>query len=212
MARNALDGVAVLVLGKALRSEGHSLVELHVVAYDTRGTHHDTRSVVDGEVMAYLGPGMNVDAGFRVSHLCNYTRYKRYAHQMQFVGDAVVGKSLDDGIARDDLAGVHRGGVAVVCSLHVGGQCASYLRQFLYQSCSNVLGPLAAMCAGVRTYLASEAQSRHNLVGKHLEQLLDICTDMEFYGMCIYGRLAEVARKDDGSRQFYDFPEHLARW
>ena len=64
VARYALDGVSVLVEWKTLRSEGHSLIELHVIAYDAGGPDDDTCAMVDGEVVPDLGSRVDVDARF----------------------------------------------------------------------------------------------------------------------------------------------------
>ena len=128
MSWNALDGVAVVVERETLGSERNTLIQFHVVADDACGAYHHTRSVVNGEVVADGGGWMNVDARLRVGHLCDYSRNEWHSQFHQFVCYAVVGESLDYGIARYYLAKTLCRRVTVISSLHVGGENLAYLR------------------------------------------------------------------------------------
>ena len=104
VARDALDGISVVVEGEALCAECDALVELHVVADDARCSDDDACAVVDGEVVPYLGSGMDVDARLAVRHFGDDAGNEGHAQQQQLVGDAVAGEGLDDWIAADDFA------------------------------------------------------------------------------------------------------------
>ena len=67
VAGDALDGVALLIQGEGEGSEGDSLIELDTVADNTGGTDDYARAVVDGEMGAYLGGWVDVDACLGVS-------------------------------------------------------------------------------------------------------------------------------------------------
>jgi hypothetical protein len=62
MAGDTLDGVTRLVEREAAGTQRHALVDLHVAPDDTSLADDDTRAVVDGEIFADGGTGVNVDA------------------------------------------------------------------------------------------------------------------------------------------------------
>ena len=64
MARNALYRVAVAVERETLGTKRDTLLNLHIVAYDTCSANHHTCTMVDCEVFAYRGLRMYVDTGF----------------------------------------------------------------------------------------------------------------------------------------------------
>ena len=77
----AFDGVAVVVERETLCPKCYSLIQFHVVTYDTCGSYHHTGAVVYREVVADTCSGMYVDAGFRVCHFRYYPWYQRHAEQ-----------------------------------------------------------------------------------------------------------------------------------
>ena len=79
VSRNAFDGVSVVVEREAFGSERDSLIELYVVADDASCPYHDARAVVDSEVVADSGGGMDVDAGLGMRHFRDDTRNQRHA-------------------------------------------------------------------------------------------------------------------------------------
>lgn len=201
MAGNALDGVAVVVERETLGSQGDSLVELHVVADDAGGPDDYARAVVDGEMVADGSRRMDVDASLGMGHLGNDSWNQGHAELYQFVGYAVVGEGLDDGIARDDLAEVLSGGVAVVGCLHVGSQDATDLGEP-----RNKLGGYDGRCAVAFrevvadvTLATAEAESGHDLVGEQLAEPLHVDTYMILDGLGIDGGFPEIAGKKDGT-------------
>ena len=112
--------VAVLIIFEALGTKGHTLIECHVVADDTRLTNDHTRAVVDGEILSDGGTRMDVDTSLRVRQLCDDTGDDRYLQLMQFMGDAVVRHRIHHGIAEDHLSVVRGGRVVVEHRLHIG--------------------------------------------------------------------------------------------
>ena len=103
MARDALDGVAIVVEVETLGSECHTLINLHIVADDGRCADNHARAMVDGKIVANLSPGMYVDAGFGVCHLANHTRNHGHSKAEQRVGNAVVADGLDGRITSSQL-------------------------------------------------------------------------------------------------------------
>ena len=78
-----VEHITLLVVLEALGTERHTLIERHVVADDARLADDDTRAVVDGEVLAYLRPGVDVDAGLRVGLLGDDAGDDRHLHLVQ---------------------------------------------------------------------------------------------------------------------------------
>lgn len=126
---DAFDGVSVVVEGETFCTECDALVEFYVIADDACGSDDYACSVVDGEVVSYLGAGMYVDACFAVCHFADDAWDEGHAKEQEFVGDAVAADGFDDRIATDDFAVRLGCGVAVVCCFDVGGEDASQFRQ-----------------------------------------------------------------------------------
>ena len=69
-----IQHVAVSIILEALGTQCDTLIQRDVVANDTRLTNHDTRAVVDGEVLADGGTRMDIDTRLGVGLLGNDTR------------------------------------------------------------------------------------------------------------------------------------------
>ena len=82
MARDAFNGMPVVVKGKTPCAEGYTLIQFHVISYDACRSYHDACSVVNGEVMTNLCSGVNVNARLAMGHFCQHTRDEWYS---QFV-------------------------------------------------------------------------------------------------------------------------------
>ncbi len=132
VARYALDGVAMFVEWEAPCTERHALIQLHVVADDARGPDDDARSVVDGEVVAYLRLRVYVDARLAVRHFRDDARNEWHTLKVEFVGDAVVRYGFNDRVATDYLAPTRSRGVAVIGSLHIRCQRAAQFGHHIY--------------------------------------------------------------------------------
>ena len=119
VAGNPLYGVAILIEREALGTQRHTLIQFHIVAYDTRRTNYHTSAVVYREMMTDIGRRVNVDASLRVSHLGDDTGYELYAHSQQLVCHTVIDQSLDTGITTYNLIVRLRSRIPIICSLHV---------------------------------------------------------------------------------------------
>ena len=115
-----VEHVAVFIVAEALGTEGDTLIEGDVVANDGGLANDDASAVVDGEILAYLGARMDVDAGARVGLLGDDAGYDGHLHLMEQMGQTVVGHGVHDGIAVDDLALVGGGRVAEEHCLDIG--------------------------------------------------------------------------------------------
>ncbi len=60
--------------------------------------------MVDGEMMADSGSGMNVNSGFGMSHFGDDTGDKRYIQDIQFMCDTVVCDGTDNRVTADNFA------------------------------------------------------------------------------------------------------------
>ena len=129
MAGNTLDGLAVFVQREALGTEGHTLVQLHVVADDAGLADYHTRTVVDGKITTYFRSWMDIDSRFTVRHLGDDAGNEGNTQLEQLVCDAVVADGADGRIAADDFAERLCGGVTVVGGFHICGECTSHCRQ-----------------------------------------------------------------------------------
>ena len=213
MAGDALDGVAVLVQREALGAEGDALVELDVAPDDAGLADDHARAVVDGEMAAYLRAGVYVDARLAMGHFGDDAGNEGHAQHQQFVGDAVVADGADARIAADDLAKRMGSGVAVVGGLHVGGQQGAQAGQDADEVGSFPCGILAQGigAAGSVAVVVRQAEGGQYLSAQLLEQLFDVDADVVGQGAAVHRGISEVARKDNGTRQFDNAPQVAAR-
>ena len=91
-----------------------------MIANDASLTDNYTRTVVDGEVLPYLGTRMDVDTRIGMCLLSDDTRYNRDTHLMKYMSEAIVNHGMNDWIGKDDLT--MRGGCRIIVedSLDVG--------------------------------------------------------------------------------------------
>ena|SRR5690606_23874201 len=74
-----------------------------MTSYVCRLADHNPRTVVDTEVLADRGAGVNVDPGFAVRMLGNDPRYVGYTQLEQLIGNPVRRNSIESRIRPDDL-------------------------------------------------------------------------------------------------------------
>ena len=121
-----LDGGMALLAPEALSAPGgqgtqsDTLIDLHMVADDGGLTHNDAGAMVDEEVFADGGAGMDVDTGDGMGVLRHDPRQHRNAQIVQNVGQPVNGDGEQTRIAENDL--IHAVGcrVAGIKGLHIG--------------------------------------------------------------------------------------------
>ncbi len=115
------DGDVVLEGGMALpgleasAAEGHALEQRHAVADLGRLADHDARAVVDEEVRADSGGGVDLDPGEGAAGVGENARRERHLGVPERVRDAVGQQGLHAGPAGEDLQGADAlgGGVAL---------------------------------------------------------------------------------------------------
>ena len=64
-----VDRPSIIIDLEILRTQSDSLVNRHMVAYDTSLTDDDTRTMVDGEIFSDLCSRVDIDAGSRMRPL-----------------------------------------------------------------------------------------------------------------------------------------------
>ena len=74
--------ISVVIEGETLGAERYALIKFYVIAYNTRGTDYDTRTVVNREMRTNLRSGMNVYARFTMRHFGDNARYQRHVQLM----------------------------------------------------------------------------------------------------------------------------------
>ena len=96
-------------------AERHPLVERHSVADLGRLADHHAGAVVDEELVADPGRGMDLHPGYRPAGVRDRHRHPRHPGVVERVREAVREDRLDAGPVHEDLgrANAARGGVAV---------------------------------------------------------------------------------------------------
>ena len=87
---------------------------------DDRGlADDDAGAVVDEEILADGGPGVDIDARLAVGVLGHDSRQQGHPHGIEHMGQAINRNGENAGVAIDDLIGAVGGGVSVVEGLHI---------------------------------------------------------------------------------------------
>ena len=109
--------------------QGHPLIQLHVPADDGGLAHHDAGAVVDEEVGADGGPGVDVDTGAAVGIFGHDPGDHGHPLAVQQVGDAVNEDGEQPRIGEDDLLPGGGGGVGLKGGVQVLQQQLLHLGQ-----------------------------------------------------------------------------------
>ena len=96
------------------------MVDFDVAAEAGGFADDDPGAVVDEEVRANLGTGVDIGAGALVGVLGKHAREKRNAEAIELVGDALQRDREDARVGEDDFLDAARGGVAPIGGLHIG--------------------------------------------------------------------------------------------
>lgn len=206
MAVDTLDGVALRIEGEALGTKGDALVELHVIAEDTRCSDDDTRAVVDGEVATDGGGGVYVDTRLAMGHLGDDTGDEGYAQQVQLVGHAVAHDGAYGGVAADDLAVAGGGRVALVGGHHIGGKHAAQVGQATDKLDGYTLGFAMGTPA-----LLGKAETCLYLLHKFVIEALDVDSRVVGEGVAADAGVAEIAREEDCTAECHNLAQHTKR-
>lgn len=206
VAVDALDGVALLVKGEALGTEGDALVELHVVAEDAGGTDYHACAVVDGEVAADGGGGMYVDTSLAVGHLGDDAGDEGYAQQVQLVGHAVVADGAYGGVAADDLAIARGGRVALIGGHDIGGKQLTQVGEAADELARSLLGLASDTLA-----LPSKAKAGLYLLYELMIEALHIHACVVGKGVAADAGVTEVTGEEDGTAEADNLGQHVER-
>ena len=207
-----IQHIPLLVVLKALRAQGHALVQRHVVADDRRLSDHHTRAVVDGEVLANLCPRVDVDTRLRVRQFGDDPRYHGHLQLVQLMGHAVVRHRIHHGVAEDHLAVVRRRRVVVEHRLHVGVEQPLDLGQRVEEFHGQVFRLVIHLC--LRAHLLAvlaELQSVGYLLRQQCQQFLHVYADVVRAYRLVGLAFLEVVREDDALHERHDLLHHLHR-
>ena len=176
--------LALSVGREAEGAEGHALVELHVLADVARLADDDAGAVIDEEIAADRGAGVNVDAGAAMSPLAHHAGNERDADLVQQVSEAIDGDRFETGVAKNDFRRRFAGGVAVVGGLNVGGEDFAQLWKLIEElqrlrlaEGFEILGGVAvARGAGVVPQRAADL--RRQAIVETIDQVADVVADV----------------------------------
>ena len=86
---------AVLLTGT---SQGHALIQGHIIADDRRLTDDDTVTMIDEKSLANLCTGMDLDAGPSHTSLGDIPRPEIMSAQVQLMRQTLIDQDLETGI------------------------------------------------------------------------------------------------------------------
>src|SRR6184192_1160598 len=109
----------MLVHGKALGSQGYSLIKPHVLANDSGFSNDDTCPVINEKTAADLRSRMNFDTRRRMGDFRDHAGDQRSTQAVQFVREAVMGDGSNTGIADQYLVYASRRRIPLVCCLNI---------------------------------------------------------------------------------------------
>lgn len=113
----AAEGLAT---GEGAGDEADALVHFDAATDGGGFTDDGTGAMIDEEVGADGGTGVEVHTGAAVGPFRHDTGDEWDFAQVEFVGEALDGDGFDEGVGDDDFFGAERGGVAVVGGFDVG--------------------------------------------------------------------------------------------
>lgn len=109
-----------LAAGQGTGHQADALVHFHMAAKVGGFANDGSGAVVDEEVGADGGAGVQVHASAAVGPLGHDAGDEGDVAQVEFVGGALEGDGFDEGVGHDDLLAAERGGIAVVGGFDVG--------------------------------------------------------------------------------------------
>ena len=115
-----IDRPAIVIHLKVFRSKRDALIEGDMVANDASLPDDNTRTMVDGEILAYARSRVNVYSCGRMSLLCKDAWQYWYTHDVQLVGHPVVEHGLHHGVTENHLREVLHCRVVVEDGPYVG--------------------------------------------------------------------------------------------
>src|SRR5437763_9604198 len=116
----ALFDFAVLVFLKTARAERDGVIQLYARTDFAGLTDDDAGAVIDKEMRADPGAGMNIDAGAAVGPLGHDPRDERQILEVKNVGHALDGDRFERRISQNNFFVTFRRRVAFVSGVDVG--------------------------------------------------------------------------------------------
>ncbi len=215
----AADQIPLRVSGETECAERDTLIELHMLANVAGLTDHHTCPVVDEEVLADLGTGMNVDARFFMRPFGHHAGDERNAQHTEFVSQSIDGHGVQAGIAEDHFIDTLAGRIAVISRLHVGGQHTAQIGNPLEKRDGNRLPfgfvIVAARRAGVQATDAGLVLERPaDLHGQLIVQAVDQVSGVIGHIAAVQPHSAPIPGIEDFLQVFQDFDHRfvLRQW
>ena len=206
-----LDGGVAALAPQALtapggqRAQGHTLVNLYIVADNGGFTDNDACTVVNEEVLADSCAGVDVDTGDAVRMLGHNSRQHRYIQKIQFVSQTVDSDGIQTGVGENDLCHTGGGGVAVIGRLQIGLHHSPNLGDSPEEFQTNLLRVslsgffiLAVVCKH-QSHLA--VQVEHHILNEHGEVVLCVVAAVVF--------ILKVAGEYNSAELFNDVDDHI---
>lgn len=119
---NVPEILSAFILGETERAEGDTLIDFDVIPHDAGLADDDPGTMVDEQVAAKCGLGMDVDAVKAVRPLGNHPGQEVGAGIPNFVGQTVDHQGMEARITDHDLIGALASRISVDGSLDIGSQ------------------------------------------------------------------------------------------
>ena len=100
-------------------AQRHALIDFDMVADDARLAHYDACTMVDEEILANGGAGVDVDTRTRMGVLSHDTRDHRHVADIKLMGDPIDEYGKKAGIGQHNLLPVVRRGIALKKRLQI---------------------------------------------------------------------------------------------
>ncbi len=184
------------LLGQRLSAKGDALIDAYIIAYAGGFADDHSGAVIDEEVFANGGPGMDVDAGAAVGPLRHDPGNQGNLGLVKLVGQPIGGDGLDARIAQDDFVETLGRGVAGKGSSNVAFELAANPGDGPEDLDGGLLGPSQAEVCGAIGFVALVAEALLDLLGEVLEDLVKKRADHMVEATATKGVAAHEAGKE----------------
>lgn len=211
VAGDAFNEDAFFVFGEAFCTEGNALIEADVVSDDAGFTDDGTGTVVDKEVLADGGTGVNIDTCDGVGHFCNDSGNQFYAKVLELVSNAIIGHSGNAWVAENGFTGTDGSGVAFEGGHNVSHEQATKFWEGIDEASTDVLGFLFT---GITVHVIERTEktvSSVDLLGKKSVNFVQVGADVIAHGSGFDFGVAEIAGKEDSAESADNLGQGLDR-
>ncbi len=143
MALDSFDNVTFFIFFETAGPEGHAMVELDAITDDARLADHHTGAVVDKEMFADGGTGVDVDSGLAVSPFGHDPWDQGQVGSVEEVGGTENGYRFNGRVAENNFLVTASRRVTLIGGAHVGGENASNFRELTEKGATEVRDVLA---------------------------------------------------------------------